>query len=246
MAPNADAMNRFSRKIPVWYQLAMLLRSDILSGALPGGMQINSELELAARYGVSVMPVRQALKSLEAEGLVTRQRGRGTFVTPGRQVGGYTSLESLYTKEFDTPPELLERGRMETPPAYREAGMDEPEIAFVRRVAFRNGAAWSYGVLYFLCEFEDKLTSELLLKYPTYRLLEERCGLLLRWTNFTIRASAASPEVAEHLRIDPFTAVLNMTAITYDGDERLIGGFDMSFSSDQQAFEFRVPHHSDF
>src|SRR3972149_11837490 len=72
----------FSRKLPLWYQLSQILRSEILGGQLAPASQIAPEVQLAKRYGVSVITVRQALKSLEADGLISRHRGRGTFVSP--------------------------------------------------------------------------------------------------------------------------------------------------------------------
>jgi GntR family transcriptional regulator len=235
-------MNEFSRKLPVWYQLATLLRTEILNGDRPGGAQLEPELQLAAKYGLSVMPVRQALKSLEAEGLVTRQRGRGTFVSPGRKIGGYTSLASLYSTEFETPAQLIERGRIAPPAPFREAFAAMDELCFVRRLAFRDGAPWSYGTLYYLTEFDERVTAALLRRYPLYRVLEEQYGVQIHRSRFTARALAATPEVARHLRIEPFAPAMNLTAISYDAAGRTIGAFDMSFTSDQHAFSFEVLH----
>jgi DNA-binding GntR family transcriptional regulator len=55
------------------------LRSAILSGSLRPGVRLRQE-ELAARLGVSRMPVRQAFSVLEREGLVRTDPWRGTFV----------------------------------------------------------------------------------------------------------------------------------------------------------------------
>src|SRR3546814_7147579 len=48
------------------------LRALILDGALGIGVQLKQEA-LAARFGVSRIPVREALKRLEAEGLITHR-----------------------------------------------------------------------------------------------------------------------------------------------------------------------------
>lgn len=56
------------------------LRRDILAGRLRPGEQVVQEA-IAERYGVSRVPLREALKVLEGEGLVTHHRHRGTFVT---------------------------------------------------------------------------------------------------------------------------------------------------------------------
>lgn len=55
------------------------LRSDILTGGLGPGDQVVQEL-LAERYGVSRVPIREALKTLESEGQVVYHPHRGYFV----------------------------------------------------------------------------------------------------------------------------------------------------------------------
>jgi DNA-binding GntR family transcriptional regulator len=57
-----------------------VLRDDILSGRLPGGSRL-TEAYVMERTGVSRTPVREGLRRLEAEGLVTTHRHRGAFVT---------------------------------------------------------------------------------------------------------------------------------------------------------------------
>jgi DNA-binding GntR family transcriptional regulator len=55
------------------------LREAILQGKLKGGEQLKQE-ELGARLGVSLSPIREALKNLEAEGLVQFYPNRGVLV----------------------------------------------------------------------------------------------------------------------------------------------------------------------
>jgi DNA-binding GntR family transcriptional regulator len=55
------------------------LRQDILGGALPPGTRIKVE-ELARRYDVSPMPVREAIRTLEGEGIVETSPRRGARV----------------------------------------------------------------------------------------------------------------------------------------------------------------------
>jgi DNA-binding GntR family transcriptional regulator len=56
------------------------LREAILSGKYPGGMRVNIP-EVAERLGMSRMPVREALRQLDTEGLVTIRPNRGVVVT---------------------------------------------------------------------------------------------------------------------------------------------------------------------
>src|SRR5205823_4646564 len=56
------------------------LRERILAGELAPGDKLPSHLLLAAEFHVAPMTIRQVLDHLEAEGLVARENGRGTFV----------------------------------------------------------------------------------------------------------------------------------------------------------------------
>ncbi|MGE4242130.1 GntR family transcriptional regulator [Ramlibacter sp.] len=60
-------------------QVADDLRRRILSGEFPEGTQLLQE-QLAAEFGISKVPVREALHQLEAEGFVIQQFHRGATV----------------------------------------------------------------------------------------------------------------------------------------------------------------------
>jgi DNA-binding GntR family transcriptional regulator len=59
--------------------IARQLRAAIMYGSLPPGRQLN-EADLAARFGVSRGPLREAMQRLVQEGLLRSERHRGLFV----------------------------------------------------------------------------------------------------------------------------------------------------------------------
>lgn len=61
------------------HAVAEAVRQEILLGSLPIATRLNQDA-LAARFGVSRIPVREALHQLEAEGLVELRSHRGAFV----------------------------------------------------------------------------------------------------------------------------------------------------------------------
>ena len=69
-------------------QMVVKLGARIASGAIAAGAKLPSESELVAEFGVSRTVVREAISQLRARGLVTTQRGIGTFaaVRPARSV----------------------------------------------------------------------------------------------------------------------------------------------------------------
>ena len=66
--------------IPLYVQIRRSLHDDIVNKVLMPGQRLPSEDELAARFGVSRMTVRQGVSDLIDEGLVYRRHGVGTFV----------------------------------------------------------------------------------------------------------------------------------------------------------------------
>ncbi|AXE23382.1 GntR family transcriptional regulator [Streptomyces globosus] len=65
-------------RIPA-HAVCTAIRDDIVSGALEPGARLTEE-QLARRYGVSRVPVREALRTLESEGFVTSRRHAGACV----------------------------------------------------------------------------------------------------------------------------------------------------------------------
>lgn len=78
----AEQMKQKLRESPASapLQVSEKLRKEIYSGKVPAGAQLRQD-DLAERYGVSRIPVREALRQLEAEGLVTFHPNRGAVVT---------------------------------------------------------------------------------------------------------------------------------------------------------------------
>ena len=66
--------------IPAYRRIEGAIRKVIEAGELKPGDVVTSERELARVHDVSLMTARQALVSLEREGVVERRRGVGTFV----------------------------------------------------------------------------------------------------------------------------------------------------------------------
>ncbi|MCY3673460.1 MAG: GntR family transcriptional regulator [Paracoccaceae bacterium] len=66
--------------VPLHAEVAEVLRHQILSGTLVVGARLPTLRKLAEQLGVARMTVVQAMNTLEDEGLIEKQSGRGTFV----------------------------------------------------------------------------------------------------------------------------------------------------------------------
>ena len=73
-------VQKHSPEIPLYVQIHARLQQRILGGEWGYGAMLPSEHELCAEYGISRGTMRQVLAELEKEGLIRRERGRGTFM----------------------------------------------------------------------------------------------------------------------------------------------------------------------
>lgn len=89
---------------PLSSRIADEIRSAVLSGEMRPGMRIRQEL-LAAKYGASRIPVREALKQLENEGLVVLAPNRGAWIA---DVNSEESVEVYKIREVVEPLAIFE------------------------------------------------------------------------------------------------------------------------------------------
>lgn len=71
------------------------LKQGLASGRWPPGALMPSEAELVAEFGVSRMTVNRALRELQAEGLIERTQGVGTFAAPLHRVSSTLTIRDL-------------------------------------------------------------------------------------------------------------------------------------------------------
>ncbi len=81
MPPRGAPFDFRQNLAPIYIQLVTIFRRFVVSGQWPVGSQIPRIDDLAARFGVARATVRHAFDLLEREGLVSRRRRHGTFVT---------------------------------------------------------------------------------------------------------------------------------------------------------------------
>jgi DNA-binding GntR family transcriptional regulator len=124
------------------------LRTSILDGTRAAHSLIRQE-ELAAIYGVSRMPVREALRTLEAEGLVVNRPNRGVVVAPLDPDDALeifdirASLESLALRR--SIPRLDERQKAAAAAALKTLEQATPEQASNAHRAFHLSLSAAAG-----------------------------------------------------------------------------------------------------
>ena len=90
----------FRRKEPLFEQLAALLRREMELGQIQPGEQLPTVRVLAGLLGINFNTVARAYRVLDAEGRISTQQGRGTFVTDPIETQEPSDEGSFSTERF--------------------------------------------------------------------------------------------------------------------------------------------------
>ncbi|MEU8702239.1 GntR family transcriptional regulator [Streptomyces sp. NPDC048680] len=232
--------------VPLYFQVAQQLQQLIESGTLPPGTQLENEIALAEKFGLSRPTMRQAMQHLVDKGLLARKRGVGTQVVNNR-VRRQIELTSLFEdlKRDDRRPrtEVLS---LETVPAAGAVAVAlglEPGTPTVALRRLRYADDDPIAVLHnhlpadLLTLAEDDLA-----EHGLYELLK-RAGVSLRTARQTIGARRATAAETRLLGESRGATVLTMER-TVQGD----GGRPVEFGShlyraSRYSFEMSLTAH---
>ena len=234
-------------KLPLWYQVAQDLRADILARRTQETRRLPTEAALAAHYGVSLITVRQALKSIEEEGLITRRRRLGTFVNPDapaqRPLKLLGAVETVFAQQASEATELVD-GPAEMPAPAELAplfGFGAPVRVF-RRLRREAGEPISYAVNYVLPEHGRHITEAQLARAPMTQVLQRELGVALARIENTLEARQATPEAARLLGCELLSPILFFTGVSFDRAGHAIDVAHIHYRGDRYKFslDFQV------
>nr|WP_212847286.1 GntR family transcriptional regulator [Actinoplanes ianthinogenes] len=200
-------------RTPKYQVIADDLTSKIKDGEWPPGAALPPQKELSTRYGVTLATLRQALKQLQDEGLLSQEPGRGTFVFPRARyelnlLHGFA--DDLRSQGHTVTTEILDQA-VGTPPDWAAATLgDGPALRLerVRLVAGRPAVhqmSWVRGT-----ELADADLSDLSL----YGALIEH-GHLVHRASEVVRPGLLAEPVAGLLRRPPGEPVLVSERVTF-------------------------------
>ncbi len=232
-----------SSPIPLYYQLAELIRERIRSGELAPGDQLPPERELAEQTGISRMTARQAVAHLVRNGSLLVRPGVGTFVAAPKLA--YDALHLLgFTEETARQGELvstqvLEQGMIMPPVSVAGRLGLSPAKAVVKLVRLRSSGNTPLllETSFLPAELCPGLEGEDLEQNSLYSLMEARYGLQLKRARQTLEAATANEYECRLFQIQPGTPMLLLEGVTYTVDNRSVEYFKAVYRGDRLRFE---------
>ncbi len=207
--------------VPLYEQLKQRLRAEIARGAYRPGDRLPAEPELVHMYGVSRITVRQALSDLEAEGLIVRRHGKGTFVAERRIAQELVRLtdfvEDMEQAGLAPSSRVLAILRdAATPEVALALGLPaQAEVTRVDRLRLADDRPIAYDTTWLPLRFGALLDANDLISETIYHILETRYQIPIVSGVFTIGAAAATDEQARFLDEKSAAPLLVIERVSY-------------------------------
>lgn len=201
---------------PLYFQLYTLLKDCILDGTFEKDMQLPTEKQLSDEFGISRITAKRSLDELSKEGLVARQRGKGTHVIykyKPKPVHAplVAMLQEIESMARHSTAVVLDSGMLQPPQHIRdEFGMDAGETAlYLARARERDGLRFGYYTSWTL-GVELPSNPNIFVTTPRLAYFREQ-GLEMTHVTQTLRAVGATNGAAEVLGVEPGSPLLSLT-----------------------------------
>ena len=233
-------INRDSQ-VPLHHQVRNYLLGCIERGELLPGQKLLQEREYAARYGISLAPVRQAILDLVKEGYLYRVPGRGTFVREQKVEEKISILssftESMRAKGLSAVLRVVELRIDKAPAVVRliPETLDQ-KFVFLQRVALVEGTAMALLTSYLPSQLVPGLESLDLNGQSLYRTLEERYGIVLARAESSIEVVRCRGTQSIVLGVPQGTPMLQVEGKTYDVKDQFVEFAQVLYRADRFRF----------
>lgn len=195
---------------PLWLQVRNDLRRRVLDGRFSGGFP--GELSLVAEYGVSRHTVREALRGLRSEGIVTAERGRAPRVADALEITQplgalyslFAAVESagLVQQSIVRVIDIRADGVVAT-----RLGLEESSpLVHIERLRLAGGQPLALDRVWLPAALAAPLLGADLTHTALYDELDRRCGVRLSGGREELRAVVPSAQERRLLDIGPAVA----------------------------------------
>jgi GntR family transcriptional regulator len=227
---DSEQLERGQGRQPLYAALSDRLIKDIASGKYEVNSTLPTEQELSVRYAVSRQTVRQALRVLKEQGMISSHPGIGTIVKaqsadPEKfravnstsdllQFVGGTEMHAVSLREVQLTPELALSLSC-------KPGQLMSEVAFLRRSP-KSDLPISYVLIYVSPLYAEAQVTPTVSNTPVYQRMEKLFGIKVHEIQQDVTATLLTAEVAAYLEAKEGEAALKITRYFYDINQTMV------------------------
>lgn len=225
--------------IPVYFQLKNDLVKKIAQGLWKPGECISSERELCEIYGVSRMTIRQAIGELVQEGILTRLKGKGTFVceqtVKQQDMMSFTEMIKQTGRELKT--EVINFDVIDTPDNMQDIFMLD-KVYKIERRRIVDGECIAVETVFIPVDYCGHINEEML-KGSLYKILEH-FGYSISNSTSSIVAADITDEIKEKFNTKENFPVLKIIGKTFANKNKLLFIEEALYRSDKFTLQVNI------
>lgn len=237
-----------SNPIPKYLQISSWLRELIQTGRYKKGEKLPSEIQLAKICEVNRNTLRQAISELTSDGILIKEKGRGTFVSLIKPVTLKHKLERISSFRDDLGQvgfkenTVVLKKRIEAAPDHVAKILilgTDTKVVVVHRIRKGDDIPLIYEESYLPGKmFKDILDMDL--TGSMYKILSERFDIVLARSDQTIRAVNLKVQIAKLFDLPKNTAGLYMESVTYNENNIPVEVLCSYYRGDKYVFEVEL------
>jgi GntR family transcriptional regulator len=214
--------------LPFYYQVAQLIRNNIIDGTWPLGSRLPAEHELSKKYQVSRPTIRNAKATLTDEGFIHSIRGSGSYIndkgTWKTQIPTVENLNDIFYFGSKMSFKIQEYGMIANSSEINN-NLKNPRDKFVFQI---KGVRWFQNqplssVIYYLpYRFGSQIPLERLTENPFIPQFEKLAGIQVLEGTSNISLGRADSEAAKNLGIKKGSAVIEVKTVYIDHEHQPI------------------------
>ena len=210
-------------RVPLYYQLMDILMGKIEQGELKEHDRLPSERELCEQYNVSRTTVRQTMQELEKEGLINKEHGKGTFVSPkviNQSLVQFYSFTEEMKKIGKKPSSIVLDFQTVSCESKVAKNMDLSvgELVFrITRLRLADGVPMMYETSFLPVKRFPDLTKEDLEQAPMYNLFRDKYQAIITRANERFKAVTTTEDEAKRLKMSTDEPSLLIERVTFEG-----------------------------
>ena len=238
--------------VPFYIQVMDALKEAIEDGGLKPGDQLPGEPELCRLFDVSRTVIRQALKELEFEGLILREKGKGTFVAEPK------IDESLFQELTGFYQDMTARGhrlvsevlKQQIVPAGKRVAaylQIDPTTSVIQidRLRFVDDEPIVLVTTYLPILLCPTLIDVDLRARSLYSFLEDEYQIVIVRGHRTLEAVPANEYEAELLQVSKGAPLIMLDSVSYLADGTPIEYYHALHRGDRSRFEVELIRYGD-
>lgn len=228
-----------SSPIPVYFQLKNDLVKKISNGVWKPGECIASERELCELYSVSRMTIRQAIGELVQDGVLTRVKGKGTYVceptVKQQDMMSFTEMIKQTGRELKT--EIIGFQIIDTPDEYQDILMFDKVYRISRR-RIVDDECIAIETVFIPVDYCGHINLEML-KGSLYKILEG-FGYSISHSQSSIVAVSVDDKVKDSFNTAEDFPVLKIISKTFTNKNKLIFVEESLYRSDKFMLQVNI------